>query len=226
MFGYFVNIGKVVCLEKERQKSRLVLDEFIENLIPTKYGKFRRNHRSENQKKYPANAISKTFSYGIIYIYSIPDENHKGRLKIGSATASSINPKQEDIKLAAHKRIKQQTKTADIPYKLEYAELAITNKEEYFSDHDVHEVLKRSGYKRKSENVRNQHSEWFEVSLEIAKKAIQAVKEGRPALTTRERIPSQSSEFPFRPNQREAIDQTTKAIKKKRNYSAILKKQL
>jgi len=172
----------------------------------------------EIRKNHQTNDINKTFSYGIIYIYSIPDENHKGRLKIGSATTSSLNPTEDDIKLAAHERIKQQTKTADIHYNLEHAEIAVSNNGEYFSDYDVHNVLKRSGYERKSENVKNSHSEWFEINLEIAKKAIKAVKENRTALSTQERIITKTSEFPFRPNQLDAIDKTTTAIKKKRKH--------
>lgn len=164
------------------------------------------------------NSINETFSYGVIYVYSIPDKKHMGRLKVGSATINSSNPTQEDIDLAAHKRIKKQTKTADIPYSLEHAELAITNDDKYFSDYDVHEVLKRSGYKRKSENINNAHSEWFEVSLEVAKNAIQAVIEGRKALSTKEKIAPQAPQFVFRPNQRDAIDKTTKAIKKNRKH--------
>ena len=164
------------------------------------------------------NNINETFSYGIIYAYSIPDEKHKGRFKVGSATITSSNPTQEDIDLVAHERIKQQTKTADIPYILEHAELAITDDGTYFSDHDVHEVLKRSSYERKAENIKNSHSEWFEVSLDVAKNAIQAVKEGRTALSTKERTAPKTSQFVFRPNQRDAIDRTIKAIKKNRKH--------
>ena len=162
--------------------------------------------------------INETFSYGIIYVYSIPDKKHKGRLKIGSATTIATNPTQEDIDSAAHDRIKNQTKTADISYLLEHAELAITNNNVYFSDHDVHEVLKRSGYERKAENIKNSHSEWFEINLEVAKKAIQAVKERRKALSTKEKITTKAPQFPFRPNQLDAINKTTKAIKKNRKH--------
>jgi superfamily II DNA or RNA helicase len=164
------------------------------------------------------NNINETFSYGVIYIYSIPDERHKGRLKIGSATVNSSNPSQDEIKSAARERIQQQTKTADIPYKLEHTELAITNYNKYFSDHDVHEVLKRSGYERKAESVKNSHSEWFEIALEVAIKAIEAVKEDRKALTTKEKNIIPASTFLFRPNQREAIDKTIKAIKRNRKH--------
>ena len=162
--------------------------------------------------------IHATFSYGIIYVYSIPDEQHRGRLKIGSATLATLNPTQIDIEAAARKRIKQQTKTADIPYELEHAELAISDNGDYFSDFDVHEVLVRSGYNRKAKNTENSHSEWFEVSLDIAKSAIKVTKEGRKALSTVEKTGVQSSEFPFRPNQRDAIEKTTKAIKQRRKH--------
>lgn len=173
----------------------------------------------EVKKIYKSNDINETFSYRIIYVYSIPGETHEGRLKIGSATTASPHPTREDIDSAAHERVKQQTKTADIFYKLEHAELAITNDGiSCFSDYDVHELLKRSGYERKSENIKNAHSEWFEVSLEVAKNAIQAVKEGRTALSTKEKAAPKTPQFPFRPNQLDAIDKTTKAIKRKRKH--------
>jgi len=162
--------------------------------------------------------VSETFSYGVIYVYSIPDERHKGRLKIGGATLTTSNPTQENIDSVAHQRIKQQTKTADIPYRLEHAELAVTNDGNYFSDNYVHEVLIRSGYSRKAVSNRNSRSEWFEISLEVAKNAIQTVKEGRIALTSEERVPFQISQFSFRPNQLDAINKTTKAIRKNRKH--------
>lgn len=160
-------------------------------------------------------AIHNTFSYGVIYVYSIPSEQHTGRLKIGSATVNSQNPTQEEIEQAAHERIRQQTKTADIRYQLEYATLALTNNHEYLSDYTVHEVLKRSGYERQSE-TNNAHSEWFKVDLATAKNAIQAAKEGRAALNTNEKLSEVHQQFDFRPNQLAAIEQTTKAIKAKR----------
>lgn len=160
--------------------------------------------------------ISETFSYGVIYVYSIPGKRHQGRLKIGSATVSAQSPTQEEIEKAAHERIRQQTKTADVQYSLEYATLALTDDHKCFLDHTVHEVLKRSGYERQSENVNNAHSEWFRIDLETAKNAIQAAKEGRAALDTTQRLRDTVQEIAFRPNQRDAIDKTTKAIKQRR----------
>jgi hypothetical protein len=169
-------------------------------------------------KTHKANEINQTFSYGIIYVYSIPIKTHGGRLKIGSATISSVNPTQEEINLAAEERIKQQTKTADIPYLLEHAELAINNKGDCFLDHKVHEVLMRSGYKRIAENTKNKKSEWFEISVDVAKNAIKTVKEGRIALTGDEKEIKEMQSIDFRPNQLDAIDKTTKAIKKGRKH--------
>ncbi|HSD99073.1 MAG TPA: Eco57I restriction-modification methylase domain-containing protein [Patescibacteria group bacterium] len=162
--------------------------------------------------------IHQTFSYGVVYVYSIPDSQHKGRLKIGSATISSQEPTTEEIIAAAKERIDQQTKTADVHYILEHAELALTNDNEYFSDAEVHAVLKRSGFSRKAENTKNLHSEWFEVDLATAKNAIVAVKEGREALSSKEKSAQKNKEFSFRPNQRGAIEQTNKAIKQKRKH--------
>jgi superfamily II DNA or RNA helicase len=161
--------------------------------------------------------IHETFSHGIIYVYSIPLKSHSGRLKIGSTTTHISNPTQQDIEHAAKgKRIKSQTQTADIPFNLEHAELAVKDNGDYFSDQDVHTVLERSGFPRKAKHTKNTRSEWFEVDLEVAKKAIKATKEGRKALSTEEMNIPQTTQFIFRPNQRDAINKTTNAIRRKR----------
>ena len=162
--------------------------------------------------------INPTFSYGVIYVYSIPGEQHKGRLKVGSATVSSLHPTQDDIESAAHQRIKQQTKTADIRYVLEYATLALTDNNEYLSDHVVHDVLKRSGFDRSPENAGNPHSEWFKIDLATAISAIRAAKEGRLALLNTEKNTENIITFDFRPNQIDAIVKTKAAIKKGRKH--------
>lgn len=162
--------------------------------------------------------IHSTFSYGAIYIYSIPGEHHNGRLKIGSTTVNSTSPTQVEIERAAHERIRQQTTTADVRYNLEYATLAVTNNGDYLSDYMVHSVLKRSGYERKSENVKNSHSEWFTVDLNTAKNAIQAAKEGRAALNSNEMLRDVPQLFDYRPNQEDAIAKTSAIIKRGRKH--------
>lgn len=161
--------------------------------------------------------IHSTFSYGVIYVYSIPDIQHSGRLKIGSATVNLDNPSEKEIEQAAHDRIRQQTKTADVHYQLEYSTLAVTKAGEYLSDYMVHNVLKRSGYERQSENVKNSHSEWFKIDLTTARNAIQAAKEDRAALVSDEKV-SKIRTFDFRPNQLDAIEKTNKAIKQHRKH--------
>lgn len=159
--------------------------------------------------------IHETFSYSVIYIYSIPDEGHRGRLKIGAAT-TNIDSK-EEIEKAARKRIEQQTKTADVPYNLLLAEiLKVPGDRVEDVDKPVHRILQRSGFQRRSENTKNGKSEWFEISLDVAKNAIKAAKEGRASLNVNEKINDKNQEFVFRPNQLDAIEKTTKAIRQNR----------
>lgn len=163
------------------------------------------------------NEIHETFSHGVIYAYSIPDRRHEGRIKIGAATATNNSP--QAIEKAARKRIEQQTKTADVPYDLLLAEiLEIPGDRVEDVDKPVHRILQRSGFPRKSENIQNAHSEWFEISLDIAKNAINAAREGRNSLDTTERVHDKQTEFIFRPNQRDAIEKTSKAIRKNRKH--------
>ena len=171
-----------------------------------------------SENSHAEQTIHSTFSYGVIYIYSIPGEQHAGRLKIGAATVNSINPTQAEIDEAAHHRIRQQTKTADIRYRLEFATLGLTSDRHYLSDYMVHNVLIRSGYERSPENANNSRSEWFRVDLATAKNAIQAAKEGRAALNTDERLIDIVQQFDFRPNQLDAIERTNKAIKQNRKH--------
>ncbi len=165
--------------------------------------------------------IFDTYSYGIVYIYSIPDESHSGRVKIGAATydGALIDPlnltpdEQKEIDAAARKRIDQQTKTSDTKYHLEGAYVSLTNKYEYFSDYTVHNILKRTGIERKSVNTKNEHSEWFEISPALAKEAVRAAIEGKKALSSAQVNNANKIEpIELRPNQEDAIAKTLKAI--------------
>lgn len=167
-----------------------------------------------------ANRIFDTYSYGVVYAYTIPDESHKGRVKIGSATYDGplddpLNPtvdEQEGINEAAKKRINQQTKTTDTNYHLEYAYISITKDNKYFNDHTVHNILKRSGYERKSINTKNEHSEWFEITPALANEAILAAIDGKKALSTAQiTAASEVEPIELRPSQEDAIARTIKA---------------
>jgi superfamily II DNA or RNA helicase len=156
-----------------------------------------------------------TFKSKIIYIFSIPDLAHEGRLKIGETTFEGTLEDKESMDTAARQRIDQYTKTADVPYKLLHTEIAVDNKGKSFRDYDVHQVLIRSGISSKYEREDTKRGEWFVVDLETAMKAISAVKEGRDALGTTEISQGQTPVI-FRPEQEQAIKQTLALIKKKK----------
>ncbi len=156
----------------------------------------------------------------LIYVFRIPDAAHSDCLKIGEATFEDGNitlpPNSSALNKAAKARIDQYTKTAGIAYNLLHTEIAITVRDGNilgFNDKEVHDVLLRSGIKRKAFDKVNGANEWFCCDLETAKRAIAAVKDGRKALKGSEVTVGQSP-IQFRPEQREAIDKTLKQFKK------------
>ncbi len=156
----------------------------------------------------------------LIYVFRIPDAAHSDCLKIGEATFEDGNitlpPNSSALNKAAKARIDQYTKTAGITYELLHTEIAIfvrNGKIAAVNDKEVHEVLLRSGIKRKVFDKVNGANEWFCCDLETAKRAIAAVKEGRKALKGSE-VTVGLSPIVFRPEQREAIDKTIKQFKK------------
>lgn len=166
-----------------------------------------------------------TFAYKLIYIFRINDDAHKNLLKIGEATCfteeqpEKLLPNCNRLNVAAKNRINEYTQTAGIKYELLHTELAMRRvvKDgksliEAFRDHDVHQVLIRSGIKRHFFDTEHKANEWFGVDLETAKKAISAVKEGRSSLLSSE-ITEGKSPIVFRPEQADAIKRTIKQFK-------------
>lgn len=156
----------------------------------------------------------------LIYVFRIPDEAHSDCLKIGEATFDDGNitlpPNSSALNKAATARIDQYTKTAGITYELLHTEIAIFVRDGRLAavnDKEVHDVLLRSGIKRKVFDKVNGANEWFCCDLETAKRAIAAVKEGRKALHNSEITVGQSP-IVFRPEQRAAIDKTLDRFKK------------
>lgn len=155
-------------------------------------------------------AYEPTMSYRLIYIFAIHDKDHEGYLKIGDTTFDStksykqLPPNCEELNQAARDRIDDYTKTAMVAYDLQYTELArkvVTFSDgevetSLFRDKRVHDVLYRSGYTSKNFWFSDRTSEWFEVPLSVAIRAIQAVKEGRTALTAAEKSEGQTSFLP------------------------------
>lgn len=155
----------------------------------------------------------------LIYVFRIPDSAHSDCLKIGEATFEDGNitlpPNSSPLNKAAKARIDQYTKTAGITYELLHTEIAIfvrDGKIAAVNDKEIHEVLLRSGIRRKVFDKVNGANEWFCCDLETAKRAIAAVKEGRKALKGSEVTVGQSP-IVFRPEQRKAIDKTLKQFK-------------
>ena len=167
-----------------------------------------------------------TFDYKLIYIFTINDKSHKGFLKIGDATIKTdkkydeLKPNCHELNQAAISRIKEYTQTAGISFQLLHAEIAVYTvnnpKSKHhglvkaFRDHDVHNVLKRSGITNK-----NFHGgkEWFECDLNTAINAIRAVKGNKSSLNGKE-ITTDRNPIIFRPEQDEAIKKTLKQYEK------------
>ena len=156
----------------------------------------------------------------LIYVFRINDTAHHGCLKIGEATCEDENvfglsPNSKALNEAARKRINQYTQTAGIAYDLLYTELTVYNRcgLRSFNDKEVHNVLERSGVKKKVFDTVNKANEWFITDLETVKRAIAAVKEGRSSLSSAE-VTREYSPIVFRPEQQEAISKTKKQFKK------------
>ncbi|MDO4774814.1 MAG: Eco57I restriction-modification methylase domain-containing protein [Aerococcaceae bacterium] len=165
-----------------------------------------------------------TFDRKLIYIQSANTESggydaYIGLEKIGDASVpndweADFQPNSDYLRTYAKKRINQYMTTAGVPYVLHWAQLAV-NKKGFFRDYDVHQVLKKSGYNPVSlgKDDNGRALEWFKVSVDIAKKAIAAVKEGRSSLSPQD-LEMKSEPIQFRPEQRDAIDRTVKVFKK------------
>ena len=156
----------------------------------------------------------------LIYVFRINDEAHKDCLKVGETTCNDetvfgLVPNSKPLNAAARKRINEYTQTAGTSYDLLYTEMTIYNKGglRSFNDKEVHEVLIRSGIKRKIFDKTNKANEWFVTDLETVKKAIAAVKEGKESLNAAE-ISHDINPIIFRPEQKDAIDKTEKQFKK------------
>lgn len=160
-----------------------------------------------------------------IYVQTVNNESGKfvayeGAQKIGEGSVASEDieadwtPNSEFLRKIAPKRIKQYMTTAGLHFDLGWVELAYKKSTKtWFHDHDVHEVLRRSGIKHPKELAGN---EWFKTDLETAKEAIKAVKDGRSFISD---VPAEyiadKSEITLRPEQNAAVEQTQKTFKKK-----------
>lgn len=167
--------------------------------------------------------FEQTYSYKLIYVFSMPYETHKGMLKVGEATLKTdimpneLVPNCRALNQAAKARIDSYTKTASISYKLEYTELAVKKDSGFvfsFKDKDVHKVLMNSGVHKVQPNGAT-GEEWFATDLATVKAAIKAVKEGRNSLSSGDIVRAISDvAIDFREEQINAIERTLNIFKK------------
>ncbi len=153
----------------------------------------------------------------LIYVFAIADKQHEGSLKIGETTlgdigSASTEPNSPALNETARARIDQYTKTAGISYELLHTELTIYfrgGRVCAFNDKQVHNVLERSGVKRKEFAGA---TEWYSCDLETVKRAIAAIKEGKESLLASE-VTSADNPIILRPEQKDAVDRTLKQFR-------------
>ena len=184
------------------------------------FGGLYMDEKPESEFFEPKDGLFKTTAdRKVIYVQTADNQNglwpaYKDLEKIGDATIDSYEmdnrPNSDDLRAVAEKRINQYMKTAGVPHKLQWAELAYRKQDgTWFRDYDVQDVLERSGV-RKTEVTEG--NEWFKTDVETAKKAIQAVKEGRRSITVSLKL--KNGIIKLRPEQKEAIKKTKQAFKR------------
>ena len=124
----------------------------------------------------------------VIYAYSLPElPTHEGCIKIGFTTRDPAE------------RIREQTRTVAVKPKTLLTISALRADGSYFTDHDVHAVLKAHGFKNM---IDGEGREWFRCTEDNVISAIQAVRDKTYSMSSRTR------EFTMRPEQEQAVTQT------------------
>lgn len=168
---------------------------------------------------YQTTSYSSNAEKNLIYIQTA--DNSKGQFpayigsqKVGKTGVGDLAEDNSDNSLYlrdwATKRINQYMNTSGVPFKLEWAELAYRKSDGWwFSDHDVHRVLERSGIKH-SDNLTG--DEWFKTDLETTKRAIKAVKENKDSISITDKDKA-DNQIVLRPEQQAAVDKTKAGFK-------------
>ena len=176
-------------------------------------------HPNTNSFKEPErnNELYQTAIRKLIYVQTADNKNgmwpaYNGLEKIGDASIDGYEmdnrPNSEDLRSVAERRINEYMKTAGVPHKLQWAELAYRKFDHsWFRDYDVHDVLERSGIEKTEVTEGN---EWYKTDVDTAKKAIQAVKEGKRSIDAPDH--KAKIEIVLRPEQSDAVKKTKKAF--------------
>ena len=134
-----------------------------------------------------------------IYAYElIGVESHKNYIKVGFTDRT------------AEERIKEQLHVGAIPYRILLKESAMRTDGTCFTDHDIHTVLRRKGFRQLNEG--EDKNEWFRCSVKDVQSAILEVREGIYSEENR------NANFKMRPEQVVAVQKTME-------YFALAKKE-
>ena len=140
-----------------------------------------------------------------IYVYTEPQyktaewkgkRKGQGFLKIGFTTGNVEN------------RIRQQfptNKPVDNPFEILLEEVAIRQDGTFFTDKDVHRILRKNGAEERT--TQGKHTEWFECTLKEVEQALFAVKNHKTTFTERR------MDFAMRPEQAQAVKVTSEYFK-------------
>lgn len=129
-----------------------------------------------------------------IYAYCLEGvESHKGYIKVGYTDRD------------ADTRIREQLHTSAVPYKILLTESAMCSDGSCFTDHDVHNILKRNGFRQFNQG--EDRNEWFFCSVNDVCAAINELKSGEIFNAVR------TENFKMRPEQTRAVMRTAEYYK-------------
>jgi len=120
-----------------------------------------------------------------IYAYELPkEETRKGLLKVGFTCRD------------AKTRIAEQLKTSGVAYKIVFENCAVKNNGDCFTDHEIHKILRKKGFK-------NPDGEWFECKVKDLEVVINSIKNNQEFELER------NLSFAMRPEQKDAVERTS-----------------
>ena len=125
----------------------------------------------------------KIYAYELIGVAS-----HRGYIKVG------YTEREVDT------RIREQTHTVAVPYRVLETWPAMRSDGSCFTDKDLHAVLRRKGFRQLNEG--EDRNEWFRCTVNDVKAAVYAVR------NRTENVENRTNDFSMRPEQTEAVDKT------------------
>ena len=130
-----------------------------------------------------------------MYVYKLIDvASHEGYIKVGYTERN------------VEKRIYEQTHTSGVKAQILLRESAMCPDGSCFTDHDIHRILERRGFRRL--NAGSDRNEWFNCKVEDVKAAITELKTGIRSDGER------TATFRMRPEQVRAVERTADYFRK------------